>query len=174
MKKRDVFILVVLIIVVFVFTAWENLIQREKETESEQTRQIERAKLEKRLAHCDLQLDSLSTTVLHIIDSLHTQAAVFESLAKQRVLEVAANQQKPETLAPRAEKVAPPDTLPGIIRTAYESAMSGLPADLTRYERKIAHKEVENTLLAKYGLTQEAFAKMKKGWTSPAKRAGGG
>jgi len=173
-KKRDVFILVALIILVVVFTAWENLIQHEKKAESEQTRQIERAELEKRLANCDLRLDSLSTTVLHIIDSLQTQAAVFESLARQTVLEVDASQQKPDTVVPRAEKVAPPDTLLGIILKAYESALSGLPGDLTRYERKIARKEVENTILAKYGLTREAFAEMKKSWSSPAGRAGGG
>jgi len=174
MRKRDVFILVVLISLVVVFTAWERLTQRGKETEREQIRRAERAELEERLADYDLHLDSLSTAVLRIVDSLRVQAAVFESLAKQTPLEVVVDKPEPDTLAARAQKVAPPDTLPQVIHAEYERALAGLPADLTRYEQKIARKEVENTILVRYGLTREAFAEMKKNWSPVSESPGGG
>lgn len=175
MKKRDVFILVVLIALVVVFTGWERLTQRGEETEREQIRRAERVELEERLADYDLHLDSLSTAVLRIVDSLRVQAAVFESLAKQTPLEVVVDKPEPDTLAARAQKVAPPpDTLPQVIHAEYERALASLPADLTRYEQKIARKEVENTILVRYGLTREAFAEMKKSWSPVSELPGGG
>ena len=174
MKKRDIFILVALVVLVIAFTAWENISRHDREAEQDRTRQTERAEIEKRLNGYGLFLDSLSITMLRIVDSLKTQAAVFESLAKQAPLEAEVTEEPPETVVVRAEPVAPPDTLPGIILAEYELALAGLPADLTKYEQKIAKKEIENAILAKYRLSQEEFVELRTSGTANSTMSGGG
>lgn len=168
MKKRDVIIFALLIVLVIIFTAWENIGRREREAKVEKARHAEREMLEKRLADYGLEMDSLATNVLQIIDSLKTEAAAFESLAlaRQAELEIRASSQPVEAVVPVAIPPAPQDTLPNVVQAEYQRALAGLPADLTRYERKIAQKEVENTILARFELTLEEFDEMKKIWSS--------
>lgn len=168
MKKRDIFIMLGLIAVVVAFTVWETVINRDKEMRDDRARQSERMQLEGRLARYDLHLDSLSTRVLRLVDSLKIEAAAFESLAARTQLAVDAGQKEAEVIPPRAEEVAPPDTIPSLIRVDYEKAMAAMPYDLTKYERKIAKKEVESTILAKYSISLAKFGKIKKTWRTVA------
>ena len=167
MKKRDVIIFVLLIVLVFVFTTWEIVTRRERETKVENARRAEREMLEKRLAGYGLEVDSLATNVLRIIDSLKTEAAAFESLAlaRQAELEIQAGKQSAAPVIEIEERPARRDTLPQVVRAEYQRAWAGLPADLTRYERKIAQKEIENTILARFNLTLEEFSRMKRTWS---------
>jgi hypothetical protein len=168
MKKRDVIIFALLVVLVIVFTAWEVANKREREAKIDSARRAERALLEKRLAEYDLEMDSLTIEVLRIVDSLKTEAAAFEALAlaRQAELELQANRQPDTQVVTIEPRSAPPDTLPNAVRAAYQRALDGLPADLTRYERKIAVKEVENTILARFDLTREEFISMKESWSS--------
>ena len=171
MKKRDMIILFALIILVVAFTAWEQANRQETESAQSNARSTERVALEKRLANTDLRFDSLSTRVLRIIDSLKFEAAAFESLAKRSIdqlAEAAEEIKEPvtEEITPRAEEVVPTDTLPQMIQTTYSQAMAALPKDLTKYERKIAVREVESTVMTKYDLTHDEFANFKKAWKS--------
>jgi len=172
MKKRDLLILLILISFVIFFTAWEKITQREKEAERNTATQVERVDLEKRLAAYDLSLDSLSTSILYFIDSLKTQAAVFESLARRSSLEVVVDDTPAESLITRAEPVVPRDTVPESVRADLGQAMSVLPQDLTEYERKIAVKEIENTILAKFGITREKLIEIRKDNTSKSPSTG--
>ena len=171
MKKRDMVILFALIALVVAFTAWEQANRREKESARSEARSAERILLEKRLANADLRFDSLSTRVLRIIDSLKFEAAAFESLAQQSINELTTaaeetHSQETDELTPRAEEVALPDTLPQMVKTTYEEAMAALPKDLTKYEQKIAVREVELTVMAKFDITRDEFAEIKRDWKS--------
>ncbi len=168
MKKRDLFVLALLVILVIALTAWENINKHEEDKLVRQQRARERAELEKRLAGHGLIIDSLKTDVLQLIDSLRTETAAFESVAvaRQKAMEQRlAEQTTPiEDVEPRAEEAAVRDTLPDIIRAEYERAMGALPDDLTHYEQKIATKEVENAITAKFGLSHQEFVEMKQQW----------
>jgi len=166
MKKRDLLILLILISFVIFFTAWEKITQREKEADRNTAIQVERADLEKRLAEYDLSLDSLSTSILYFIDSLKTQAAVFESLARQSSLEVVVDDTIAESLVARSEPVAPRDTLPEAVLAEFDHALAGLPSDLTEYERKVALKEIENTILTQFGITRGKLVEIRKNKSS--------
>jgi hypothetical protein len=174
MKKRDLLILVILIGFVIFFTAWEKITQRKKEDVRLAALQAERAELEKRLAGYDFILDSMSTSMLHFIDSLKAEAAFFESVARQMQLEVADDHTAPETLAARAEPVAPKDTVPELVLEEFDRAMADLPGDLTSYERKIAVKEIENTILAKVSLSREDFVAIRRDKASTSSSSGDG
>ena len=166
MKKRDVVILLVLVAVVVAFTAWEKLSERERETQQAQARRIERAELEKRLTRYNLALDSLSTVILHFIDSLKMEAVYYDSVANVSPLDVAGDDTPPKADARRGTESAPPDTMPRVIRNEFERALARLPADLTKYEKKIAQKEIENTIRAKFRLSESAFSAMKRNWAA--------
>jgi|GEM_PF-6238926 len=167
MKKRDLIIFALLIALVVVFTAWENIAKRQRETEMENMRRAERESLEARLAGYDLELDSLTTRVLRIVDSLKTEAAAFESLALsgQSPAGFRVGARAAGRVTTEEETVTPEETIEQAIQLEYERAIDDLPGDLTRYERKIAQKEVENTILAKYNLTLEEFNELKKTWS---------
>jgi len=166
MKKRDIVILLVLIAMVVAFSAWEKINERERDAEQARARRTERAELEKRLTRYNLSLDSLSTMVLHFIDSLKMEAAFFDSMARETPLDVAAGDRPAELLAHRGAESAPTDTLPRLVRSEYDRALARLPADLTKYEKKIATKEVENTIRARFRLSEEEFNEMKKSWAA--------
>lgn len=168
MKKRDLFIFMFLVVLVVVFTTWEVVTKRQREAKLESARRAEREQLETRLAAYNLELDSLATDVLRLVDSLKTEAAAFESLAiaRQIAMETPTITQPEEETPPQEEAISPRDTMQHAIQTEYERALAGLPADLTRYERKVAQKEVENTILAKFNLTLDEFEQMKKTWSA--------
>jgi hypothetical protein len=168
MKKRDMVIFIFLVVLVVIFTAWEVVTKRQREAALESARRAEREQLESRLAAYGLEIDSLSTTVLRIVDSLKTEAAAFESLAVTR-LDAAGRPiitHEVDRIPPQEETIPPRDTMQQAIQTEYERALADLPADLTKYEQKVAVKEVENTILAKFNLTTDEFEQMKKTWSA--------
>ncbi len=175
MKKRDLAILGLLVILVVALTAWENIQKREKAELQDQRRMRERVELEKRLSGQGLALDSLKLEVLRVIDSLRVEAAAFESVAvaRQEAMEQqlavkdsepAPEATPPEDIETRAEQAALNDTMPKVIREEYEQALAALPDDLTRYEQRIATQEVENAITAKFGLSHQEFEKIKREW----------
>lgn len=168
MKKRDMVIFIFLVVLVVIFTTWEVITKRQREAALENARRAEREQLESRLAAYGLEMDSLSTSVLRIVDSLKTEAAAFESLAVTRL----DTPRRPmithdvEPISPDEETIPPPDAMQQAIQAEYEQALADLPADLTKYERKVAVKEVENTILAEFNLTIDEFEQMKKTWSA--------